>query len=355
MEEVKTNNPEFSGHVYIFFAFDIGDDIRLEQIKNDKNIIIESTQQSKFVQSYHKPLSIELPHPHNSSHCISSKLHQFGVISLTYKVPVSGSLQSMKSAMVAIDEKYQEQSILDARSIYNKIKKHTAKPHFFHLRNYYTVIQIDTQESITGKKIQENHGPEIASLLRFETQSLSEVQKQAILNQEIGYFSEDLIVIDAEAAFLYDPQHEDLIIFFELGNIQQLELQYYNNLLDQQLNTIYEQRSFSLPLLSHLPFIGSRYFDPLGEANRLQVDISVITERFETGVKIIGEPFFASVYENLIHKLDIQKWKQAIDQKLSIIKEIRHFYQHKVDANREDLLSVLIIILIFIELIMGLH
>ena len=354
-QEKPKDSSSFSGHVYIFFALDVGDDIRLEQIKNDRNIQTESAQQSKFLKNFHMPLKIELPHPHDSGRCIDSKLHQFGVVSLIYKVPVSGTLQEIKEKLVEIDEKYQEQSVQDAGSIFKKVKKYISKPNFFHLRNYYTVVQIDMQEGLTGKEIEKNHGEEIASLLRFETESLAVPQQESILNEEVGYFSQDLIVIDEEAAFIYDAQYEDLLIFFELGNIQQLELQYFNNTLDRQLTTIYEQQSINLPLLSYLPFIGTRYFDPLGDMNRLQVDISVITERFETGVKIVGEPFFASVYDQLISKLDLQGWKQAIEKKLSIIKEIRQVYQHKVDTNREDLLSVLIIILILIELIMGIH
>jgi hypothetical protein len=351
----KPVQPEFSGHVYIFCALDVGDDINLEQVKQDATIRTESSQQSKFLQNHHIPLNIELPHPHDSGRCMNSKLYQFGVISLTYKVPISGSLQEMKSLLVEIDEKYQEQSVTDSSSIFKKIKKHTVKPHFFHLKNYYTVIQIDTQKGVTGKDIQEKYGHNVTSLVRFETQSLSEDQKQSILNEEIGYFSQDLVVIDAEAAFVYDQQYEDLLIFFEIGNIQQLELQYFNSLLDTQLNAMYEERSFSLPLLSYLPFIGSKYFNPLGAVNRLQVEISVITERFEAGVKIVGEPFYANVYEQLIEKLDIEKWKEGIEKKFSIIKEIKHFYQHKVDGNREDLLSVLIIVLIVIELIVALY
>lgn len=358
MEEEKSTiskQPDFSGNVYIFFAFDVGDEIQAEEVKQDVTIQTSGSQQSKFLQNHHIPLNIELPHPHDSGRCINSKLHQFGVLSLTYKVPISGSLQEMKSLLVSIDEKYQEQSIQDASSIFKKIKPHTLKPHFFHLRNYYTVIQIDTKNNVTGKEIQKNHGKEIASLVRFETESLSEAQKELILDQEIGYFSQDLVIIDDEAAFIYDQQYEDLLSFFEIGNIQQLELQYFNSLIDKQLNAIYEERSFSLPLLSYLPFIGSKYFDPLGDMHRLQVEISVITERFEAGVKIVGEPFYASVYEQLIKKLDLAKWKTGIEKKFATIKEIRHFYQHKVDTNREDLLSVLIIILIILELIFAIH
>jgi len=351
----KENNTEFSGHVYMFFAFDIGEEINFNSIKNDHSIQTSKSHQSKFIKNYHTPLQIELPHPHDSGRCIDSKLHNFGVISLTYQVPIESSLHDMKSELVELDEKYQEQSVIDANSIFKKIKNHTINPHFFHLRNYYTVIQIDTKDEIKGSDIQKAYGPEIASLLRFETESLSEGQRQSVLNQEMGYFSQDLIIIDSEAAFVYDQQYEDILIFFELGNIQHLELQYFDSLLDKQLTHLYEQRSISLPLFSYLPFIGQRYFDPLGDLNRLQVDISVITERFETGIKIIGEPFFANIYEQLTKKLDLQKWKDSIEKKYSIIKEIKHFYQDKVDTNRGDVLSLLIIVLITIELLVALY
>ena len=46
-------------------------------------------------------------------------------------------------------------------------------------------------------------------------------------------------------------------------------------------------------------------------------------------------------------------WRASINKKLNIISEIRSVYQHKIDAIREDLLSVLVIILIFIELVVG--
>jgi hypothetical protein len=357
MEKIKnttSQEPEFSGHVYIFFAFDVGDEIDLKRVKNDRIIQTEGTQQSKFLQNYHIPLTIELPHPNDSGRCINSKLHPFGVISLTYKIPLAGNFQEMKSLMVSIDEKYQEQSIQDAHSIYKKITNYIQKANFFQLKNYYTVIQIDTQRNLAGKDIQRLHGEDLASLVRFETQSLSEAQKQSILNQEIGYFSDDLVVIESEAAFVYDAQYEDLLIFFELANIQQLELHYFYTLLDAQLNAIYDQKSVKPPLFSYLPFIGSTYYDPMNEINQLQVDISVVTERFENGVRIVGEPFFANVYSQLIKKLDIRKWNEAIEKKFSIIKEMRQVHQEKVTANKDDLLTVLIIILILTELVVAL-
>ncbi|MBM18345.1 MAG: hypothetical protein CL947_04740 [Epsilonproteobacteria bacterium] len=360
MSENSTNNesqskeqlpslPVFTGHVYIFSAFDIGEDIKFDSVKKSKDVQTEKVNVSKFLKNYHLPLEIELPHPHDSARCISSKIHPFGAISLIYKVPITSTLQDLRQTMIDLDAKYQQDSIQDAYSIFKKIKPFTVKPSFFQLKTYYTVIQIDTKKDLSGPQIKEMYGHEIASLLRFETQTLSDYQKDDIISSSIGYFKKDLVIIDTEAAFIYDPQYEELLDFFELGNIQQLELHYFDKLLDKQLTTLYDQKKPRLPILSYMPFIGSRYFDPIGDLNRIKVDISVITERLESSIKIIGEAYFSEVYDLIITQLDLQSWQRSINKKLNIIKDIRYVYQNKVDANREDLLSVLIIILIMIE------
>jgi uncharacterized Rmd1/YagE family protein len=55
----------------------------------------------------------------------------------------------------------------------------------------------------------------------------------------------------------------------------------------------------------------------------------------------------------LVEKLDLNGWHNSINRKLNILSEIRAVFQHKIDAIREDLLSILIIILIFIELMVA--
>ena len=347
--EQPSAHPVFSGHIYIFCAFDIGEDIKFEAVKKSPDIQTDHVHVSKFLKNYHLPLNVELPHPHDSARCINSKIHPFGAVSLTYKVPITHTLHDLRTTLIDIDKKYQQQSIHDAYSIYKKVKPFTVKPNFFQLKTYYTVLQIDTKPDWSGEKIKEQYGHIIASLLRFETEILSDFQKEDIADASIMYFKKDLIIIDTQAAFVYDPQYEELLDFFELGTIQQLELQYFDKLLDKQLTTLYDQKKPKLPLLSYMPFIGSRYFDPIGDLNKIKVDISVITERLESSIKIVGEAYFSEVYDLIITQFDLKAWKRSINKKLEIIKEIRYVYQNKVDANREDLLSVLIIILIMIE------
>jgi len=340
----------FDGNVYFFHAFDVGDDINLEKIEQSQVLIRRPSTLPKYFKKYHIPLSVELPHPHETSSVFSCKIHSFGVVSITYKIQFEETLEELRKNINEIEQKYQEQSVSDAASIFKKIKPFITKPKFFHLRTSYPVIQVDPQ--IDAPLIKEQFGNIIASLLRFETESLSEYQKDEILEEAMGYYRGDLIVIDSEAAFVADAEFADVFDLFEFANIQQLELQYFDRVLDHQLNIFYEQKIKPLPFTAYLPFIGVRSTTAL-DLGTLKVDISVITERLENSIKLTGEAYYSEIYSMLVKKLDLANWRESLQNKLEIIEDLQMVYQNQIDSIREDLLSVLIIILIFIELIVG--
>lgn len=355
-ENVNSNNPEskkFSGNIFIFYCFDVGDDINISEIKESQILLKRPLTLSKYFKNYHSPLAVELPHPHTSSRCISAKIHEFGVISLGYQIPFTDSFEHLREEINKIEEEFREQSIVDAGIIFKKIKHLIKQPRFFHLRTSYMIVQVSPDPEIDVIKIKEKYGTIIASILRFETEMLSEYQKNEILASAIGYYRGDLIIIDTEAAFIYIDDYEELLDIFEFANMEQLELQYFDRLLDQYINTVYERQMKKLTIKSYLPFIGILRSDPVGELGKLKVEISVITERLENSIKLAGEAYYTEVYSLLVKKLDINNWRDSINRKLDIIKDVRTVYQNKVDALREDLLSVLVIVLIFIELIVG--
>lgn len=343
----------FSGNIFIFYSFDVGDDINLEIIKEKQLLIRQTFLLSKYFKNYHVPLAVELPHPHTSSKCISSKIHEFGVISLVYKISFEETLEDLRERMNSIEDEFREQSVIDAGSIFRKIKPYIKKSRFFHLRTSYMVVQVDPVPEIDVIQLKEEYGNLIVSILRFETETLSEYQKNDILATAIGYYRGDLIIIDAYSAFVYDDGYEDFLDIFEFANIQNLEMQYFDKLLDQKLQQAYQSPIKKLTFKSYLPLIGLLKNDPVSELGNLKVDISVITERLESSIKLAEEPYFYELYTLLANKFDLNNWRESIHRKLDIIKDIGTIYQNKVDSIREDLLSILIIVLIFIELVVG--
>lgn len=348
------NEQIFSGNILIFHAYDIGEDINIKKVEQARDIQKLSFQLPKHFKQYHIPLSIELPHPHLTSHFVSSKLYNFGAISLLYKIPFSDTLEGVRANFNNIFNTYQEQSISDAKTIYKKIYPFVSQPRFFQTSSSYAIIQIDPQPDVLDlTQLQKMHGSSIASTLRFETEILSEIQKNEILASAIGYFRGSLIVVDVDATFAYEDDYDDIINLFEFANIQQLELRFFDRLLDHQLNIIYEQEVRRLPWHAYLPFLSTFFNDPIGQLGKLKADISVITERLESTIKIAGEPYYSEIYDLLVEKLGLIVWRNSIDRKLRIIEDVQTVYQRKIDTNREDLLSVLIIILVFIELVIG--
>jgi len=353
-KKTKKESLIFSGNIYIFHSFDVGNEIDLEKVRDSQELIIQPLQIPKYFKNYHAPLAIDLPHPHTTSSCISCKVHNFGPISLTYKIPFKSSLNDIRMQLQDLENEYQEESVINARSVFNKIKKFTEGARFFQTRSSYVLIQVDQQPNqITVDQLKKQFGGVIASMLRFETETLSEYQKNEILQDTIGYFRGEMIVPDTEAAFIYDDEYEEVLDLFEFSNIQRLELRYFDRLLDRQLNLIYEEKLGRVPLTYYLPFFRAPWRGPVSDLGKLRVDISVISERLESSIKLAGEAYYSELYQLLTEKLDLKNWKDSIDKKLDIVGEIRSVYQHKIDAIREDLLTMLIIILIFIELVMG--
>lgn len=353
IENSTQKNQVFSGHIYIFHAFDIGDDVNLDKIKESGEVTPRPLKLSKYFKRYHIPLAIDLPNGHASANWLSAKIYSFGALSIIYKIPFEDTLENLRKQIEDIDNKCHEQSVVDASSIYKKIKRFTSKPKFFHTRSSYPVIQVTPTNDITASTLEKEYGALIASTIRFEQQTLSEYHIEEMLEDAIGYFKGDLIVIDSEAAFVYDKEHEETLDFFEFANIQHLELQYFNATLNKQLNTMYEERTIKLPFTSYLPFIGTQSDSPISELGRLRVDISVIVERLEDSIRIVGEAYYSEIYDLLAKKRELYDLKDSINKKLSIIEDIRTVYQHQIDSIREDILSVLIIILIMIEVVLG--
>lgn len=350
-----TDNHIFSGNILLLYAYDIGEDINLKKIEEYPDVVKVPLTLPKHFKQYLMPLGVKInQHNNKSAHCISSKVHSFGALSFVYKVPFKDTMENIRLKCIDLANAYQEQSIFDAKALYRKIVPFVAQPKFFHMYSSYIIVQVDPQpHKLDLTQLQKEYGNTITSTLRFETEILSEEQKNEILDSAVGYFRGSLIVIDIDAAFVYEEDYDDIIDLFEFANIQQVELRFFDKLLDQKLNIIYEKETNQVPLRAYLPFFETFYNDPVGRLKKLKVDISVITERLESSIKIAGEPYYSDIHRLLVDKLDLKSWSDGIERKLTIIDDLQTVYQQKIDTHREDIFSILVIILIFVEVIFG--
>lgn len=344
----------FTGNIFILHSFDVGDDIDLEKIKTAHVLAQRPIPLSKYFKNYHIPLAVELPPHHASPFLASAKIQNFGVVTLRYQVPFSMTLEELRSRIREIDDQYREQSVADVDVIFQAIKPFVTQPKFFHLRNAYVLIQVNTLgENIDFVKFKSDYGNDVASILRFETETLSDYQRNEILDDAIGYYSGDLVIIDTDAAFLYDDEYEDKLDIFEFANVQFLELQYFDRVLDKRLNIFYEGKFKESSWQIYLPLIGTAAYQPLSELERLKVDISVITDRLENSVKLAGDAYYSEIYSLLFQKLDLKSWRDSLHTKLAIIHDIGSVHQNRIEGSRQDFFSIVIIFLILIEVVLA--
>lgn len=342
----------FSGNLYIFYAFDVGEDIDLVKLEEKQVLRTVPLVVPRYFRQYKSPLAVELPESNRVETLHTSKVHEFGAISVAYKIRFNQSFEELRNLTAAIGAEYQERSSIDAHFIYKRIEPFIIKPQFFHLRTSYTVIQPDFDPSVGHKELLERWGGTIAELVRFETETLGEYQKQDILDTAVGYYRGDFIIVDSGAAFVYDEDFLEFLDLFEFGNIQHLELMYFDQILANRLNRLYERKGTLIPKRQFFPFVGLPR-NPVSELGRLKVDISVITEQLQNSIKVANDPFLNEIYGLLADKLDLKGWKRAIDNKLEIITGINAVYYHRLETIRAEILEVLIVLLIIIEIILG--
>jgi len=352
----KVNSQKVSGNILLFYAFDVGDEIDLELVEQRGLVSTYQEPQSPYFKNYHVPLAFRMLEQKNGKLCerqdaVFNKIHHFGVISLCYKIPFHSSFDQLKQKIIEVKESYDKRSKEDAHRVFEKTQVAIVAPYFYNLDNDYYAVHVNPIEGdISAEEFKELYGSKIASLLRLETGSLGDYQQDEILGSQTGYYGQDLIIIDSEASFVYDDEYYEPMEFFESTNVQQLELQYYDRLLDKKLTYFYRQKQHKIPLRAYLPLVGGRIELPAQRLVRLRVDISVVTERLENSIKMTGDAYYSKLYSMLVEKLSLWEWRDSINRKLDIIGDLHAVEQSHLDTIHEEILTVVIIILIALEL-----
>jgi len=345
-----------TGNILLFYAFDVGDEIDLELVRSKGMVNICTVPLSDYFKNYHIPLSFRMDDgpEEQDSQCISSKLHHFGVISFCYRVPFEDTFDDLKVKLIETKKVFDERAEIDAKETYKEIFSALRKPHFYNLMNDYFAVQVyPLKEKITGDEFKKEYGAKIASLLRLEVQNLSGYQTDEVLASSIGYYGEDLIVVDISGSFIYDDEYFEQLEFFDWVNIQKLEMQYFDRVLDERLGVVYEQGgAYKIPWKVYIPLIGPRMDMPVSQLAKLRVDISVITDRLESSIKMAEDAYYSRFYSMLVGKIALRSLRDSINRKLDIIHDLYSVYQDRLDTLHEEILTLVIIILIALEVLL---
>lgn len=173
----------------------------------------------------------------------------------------------------------------------------------------------------------EKSGSKIASLLKSEKLPLDEKEVEHTLSYQFKYAKDDLVLVDWDGAFIFDPkgEFEETIELLELANYQLLRYRILDEDLDERMRrmerfTHIEPQKFG---------IWTRWFGVAPkEINQEFRDIIHVRsqsinqfESMERDIKLIGEWYSARVFDLASRKFRLADWRGVIKEKLESLED----------------------------------
>lgn len=347
--------------------YDIADEIRLDAARR---LLTEELRPLRLTREGAQYL--ELPRPplgftvggrplplRNSTHLVevSVRLFDHGAASVQVKVPIPAGTPVNGLTLLA-DELYDSDAV-DAlcRDVVEGVRQQLAPAmegaHRWGQHESYTIIfaealsGVDDAESLLARV-------DLARLLLGETGEapLSRDETEAVTHARFSYTQNDLVVVDWNAAFVWEPSGSiDIPLLLELANAQLLELRYYDQLLDERLEGTYDQ----IAKKRQDPFrlLRSPYHRLARRTLGTLMELQEFVERADNSLKVIGDVYLAKVYEAAVQQLRIPPWQASVTRKQDLLARTYGLLKGEIDTDRALTLEAAIVLLIVLEIVLA--
>ena len=353
------------GNILIYYTFDVASEIQVEKLekvmgKKPVESQIECTKVTpKYIKYNPAPYMLKFGKKQleldgkKLEFDVAAKLFEFGVVSIRFTIPYSGNLEDLEE----ISKDFSDNSALEkeATKYVDRIKKEISdlvvKPTDSHFIEDYMIFQVkDFDKPISAKDLLKDKTT-LARILRSEGRvDLSPEEIERTLNSNLSYFQDDLVIVDWNAAFVYDPKASwDTLDVLEYANIELLELRAYDTILDKEIDVAYDASiAKRMPLL-----ILSPYSSSIHRLEETKLDVMQLTEKVENALKLVGDQYLANVYNAAKDAFFLDEWKSSVRKKLDIVDNFYSTLYHKVQTERGMVLETLIVLLIVFEIIIA--
>ena len=299
---------------------------------------------------------------------VSFKAFDYGIISLRLASDFHGTWGDLANASDRLveNEALERQAEQACRAAADRLKpamtgpRQTAgapnaqpTPGWPALTEDYLVFAInDVSRAHSADELVEHHGDVIASVLRGERAALSRQERDEILRHRISYLANDLVIPTWNAAFVYDTAAgaQAALEIIEFANSQLLQFRYYDDLLDNALASIYATVQKNPHWYD--AFLGRNYARAVRQVHALFIDVNELTDRTENALKIVGDVYSARLFSLVGARLDLDRWKTNVSEKLKTLDDIYRFAVEHLGMVRGEVLEMAIIGILVFELVL---
>ncbi len=283
---------------------------------------------------------------------VTLRVFDYGVVSLRLSRAFTGTWSDLsKVAQSLVENEALERRCEQAcRSVAKRLESALKRPRQSLLSEDYLVFAInELDRSHTSDELVAAHGSVVAGLLRGESAPLSRQEREEVLSNRISYLADDLVIPTWNAAFVYDNPAGTLaaVEICEFANSQLLQFRYYDDLLDDELARIYPemQRAKWYDWI-----LGRHYIRTARRVRALFIDVNELTDRTENALKIIGDVYAARLFGLVGRRLDLDRWKTNVNEKLKTLDDIYRFLVDQVSMLRGQFLELTIVLILIFEL-----
>jgi hypothetical protein len=288
---------------------------------------------------------------------VEARLYDFGAISIALRVPIAGvawsgfvnRLNQIERALAAGPQTGLWATLLDQvrRPLAPALVRAAASA----IEEDYLVGLVQSfDQALSAAALQER--VDLVPLLSGETRALSDGARQDLLRQRFSWYTDDLVVLTWDRAFIYEPRGDsDVLDVLEVANAQLLEMRYYDELLDDELPRMYDLVASARRAAS---LLSSRRFAELARRlYTLVAEVTELTERVDNALQVTEDVYLARVYGAALDLFRVRSVSAAVDRKLAIIRDTYTALHDEGAARRAELLELLITLLIVIEVVLA--
>jgi hypothetical protein len=194
---------------------------------------------------------------------------------------------------------------------------------------------------------------DLVPLLAGEARALSTGARRDLLRQSFSYYTDDLVVLTWDRAFVYEPRGEsDVLDAIEVANAQLLELRYYDELLDAELPRMYglvgRVQRFRAMLASR------RYAALARRLYGLVAEVTELREKLDNALQVTEDVYLARIYAAALELFRVSAVSAAVDRKLAIIRDTYTALYEEASAGRAALMEFAVVLLIVVEIVLAL-
>ncbi|WP_428376452.1 hypothetical protein [Lichenicoccus sp.] len=194
---------------------------------------------------------------------------------------------------------------------------------------------------------------DLVPLLSGERRALSEAARADLLRKRFSYYTDDLAVLTWDRAFIYEPRGDsDVLDVIEVANAQLLEMRYYDELLDDELPSMYD-----LVETTHRigGLLSSRRFASLARRlYTLVAEVTELTEKVDNALQVTEDVYLARIYTAALDLFRVGTVSAAVDRKLAIIRDTYAALYEEASSSRAAAMEFIIVILILAEVLLAL-